>query len=53
MTQFANPLKQYFRQPSVYLRLPSEGQFWPTGTITMPPNKELPVLPMTAIDEIT
>ena len=53
MAQNANPLKQYFRQPSVYLRLPSEGNFWPAGSITMPPNKELPVLPMTAIDEIT
>lgn len=53
MSQSSNPLKQYFRQPSVYLRLPSEGNFWPKGTINMPPNKELPVLPMTAIDEIT
>ena len=53
MSQIANPLKQYFRQPSVYLRLPSEGNFWPSGSINMPPNKELPVLPMTAIDEIT
>ena len=53
MSQSANPLKQYFRQPSVYLRLPSNGNFWPKGAITMPPNQELPVLPMTAIDEIT
>jgi hypothetical protein len=53
MSQSANPLKQYFRQPSVYLRLPSEGRFWPSGSVNMPPNKELPVLPMTAIDEIT
>lgn len=53
MSQNSNPLKQYFRQPAVYLRLPSEGNFWPQGTLNMPPNKELPVLPMTAIDEIT
>jgi hypothetical protein len=53
MSQSANPLKQYFRQPSVYLSLPSEGNFWPAGSINMPPNKQLPVLPMTAIDEIT
>lgn len=53
MPQSANPLKQYFRQPSVYLRLPSDGNFWPKGSIVMPPNHELPVLPMTAIDEIT
>ena len=53
MSQSANPLKQYFRQPSVYLRLPSDGNFWPKGSIDMPANNELPVLPMTAIDEIT
>ena len=53
MSQNANPLKQYFRQPAVYLRLPSDGQFWPQGSLEMPANKELPVLPMTAIDEIT
>ena len=53
MSQNANPLKQYFRQPAVYLNLPSQGQFWPQGSLEMPANKELPVLPMTAIDEIT
>jgi hypothetical protein len=53
MTQSANPLKQYFRQPAIYLQLPSLGEFWPEGSIDLPPNKQLPVLPMTAIDEIT
>jgi rubredoxin len=53
MTQSANPLKQFFRQPVIYLRLPSDGEFWPAGTLTMPANRELPVYPMTAIDEIT
>lgn len=53
MTQSLNPLRQYFRQPAVYLRLPSGGEFWPETAISMPENKELPVLPMTAIDEIT
>lgn len=48
-----NPLRQYFRQPAIYLRLPSGGQYYPPGTIEMPANGELPVLPMTAIDEIT
>lgn len=48
-----NPLKQYFRQPSIYIRLPSNGQFYPPGCLDMPPNNELPVLPMTAVDEIT
>jgi hypothetical protein len=48
-----NPLKQYFRQPAIYVRLPSRGQFYPPGAINMPSNGELPVYPMTAIDEIT
>ena len=48
-----NPLKQYFRRPAVYIRLPSEGKDYADGVIDMPPNEELPVYPMTAIDEIT
>lgn len=53
MSQTANPLKQYFRQPAIYVRLPSNGEFWEEGALNLPHNKELPVLPMTAIDEIT
>ena len=51
--KMTNPLSQYFRQPAIYIRLPSGGEFYPGGTLDMPPNHELPVLPMTAIDEIT
>jgi hypothetical protein len=47
-----NPLQQYFRQPAIYARLPSGGKFYPPGTIELPPNGEIPVYPMTAIDEI-
>jgi hypothetical protein len=53
MPQTANPLKQFFRQPSIYLSLPSGGQHWPATALAMPENRELPVYPMTAIDEIT
>lgn len=53
MTQTANPLRHFFRQPAIYLRLPSGGNFWPDDDLVMPQNRELPVLPMTAIDEIT
>jgi hypothetical protein len=49
----SNPLSQYFRQPSIYIKLPSQGQNYPAGTLIMPANGELPVYPMTAIDEIT
>jgi hypothetical protein len=48
-----NPLTQYFRQPAVYIKLPSNGKYYAEGAIAMPPNQELPVYPMTAIDEIT
>lgn len=48
-----NPLTQYFRQPAIYIKLPSNGDHYPPGTIDMPANGELPVYPMTAVDEIT
>ena len=47
-----NPLRKYFRQPKIYLRLPSKGKFYLPGTIDMPDNGELPVYPMTAKDEL-
>lgn len=53
MSQSNNPLRQYFRQPAIFVRLPSNGRFWANGTLSMPENHELPVLPMTAVDEIT
>ncbi len=53
MNQTANPLRQYFRRPSIYLRLPSGGDFWPPESLNSTQNGELPVFPMTAIDEIT
>ena len=48
-----NPLQRFFRQPAIYIRLSSRPQDWPSGSIDLPANGELPVYPMTAIDEIT
>jgi hypothetical protein len=48
-----NPLKQYFRRPAIYMKLPSGGKMYDASVITIPPNGELAVYPMTAIDEIT
>ncbi len=48
-----NPLKQYFRRPSIYIKLPSGGQSYSTDVIDMPNGGEIPIYPMTAIDEIT
>lgn len=47
-----NPLRQFYRQPQIYIKLPSKGRFYPTGSLEMPPNNELPVFSMTAKDEI-
>ena len=51
--QAVNPLKKYFRQPKLYLKLPSSGSFYPEGTLIKTENGEYPVFPMTAKDEIT
>lgn len=48
-----NPLRQYFRRPSVYLKLPSGGHSYTPDVVDMPETGELPVYPMTAVDEIT
>ena len=40
------------RQPKIYIKLPSGGEFWPKGSIDMPENGELPVFSMTAKDEL-
>ena len=51
--QLSNPLSKYFRQPAIYLKLPSNGKYWPPGSLDLPINEEIPVYPMTARDEIT
>lgn len=48
-----NPLKQYFRRPSVYIKLPSGGAYYDSKVLDVPETGEFPVFPMTAIDEIT
>jgi RNase P subunit RPR2 len=53
MTQTNNPLRRYFRQPAIHVRLPSGGKYYPPGALDLPANGEIPILPMTAIDEIT
>jgi len=49
----SNPLSQYFRQPAVYVQLPSEGKFYPETALQRSENNEYAVLPMTTMDEIT
>lgn len=49
----ANPLSKHFRQPKIYLKLPSGGNFYPQGTISLPESGEIPIFAMTAKDELT
>ena len=53
MMNSSNPLAKHFRQPQIHIKLPSGGQWWPEGSLTMPATKELPVYAMTAKDELT
>ena len=47
-----NPLSSYFRQAKIYLTLPSGGKYYPDDCLDMPESGELPVMPMTAKDEL-
>jgi hypothetical protein len=40
------------RQPKIYIAVPSQGKYWPTGSIDIPENGQLPVFSMTARDEL-
>ena len=51
MTENSNPLNKYFRQPAIYVSLPS-GIDYPPHVVTPSTTGELPVMPMTARDEI-
>lgn len=51
-TQATNPLSKYFRHPQIYLKLPSNGRWWSKDSLDMPPTGELPILAMTAKDEL-
>jgi len=46
-----NPLSKYFRKPAIYVQIPTGGKFNPEIEKTV--LDELPILPMTAIDEIS
>jgi hypothetical protein len=52
MNSSVNPLSSFMRQPKIYIRLPSGGEYWPEGSIEIPETGELPVYSMTAKDEL-
>jgi hypothetical protein len=48
-----NPLQKYYRQPAIYIKLPSGGRYYPKEVFTPTETGEIPILPMTAKDELT
>ena len=48
----ANPLSGYYRQPKIYIRLPSQGNYYPEGSLDVSENGDYPVFAMTAKDEL-
>lgn len=52
MNSTSNPLSKYMRQPKIYIRLPSNGSFWPAESLDIAENGEYPVYSMTAKDEL-
>jgi len=52
MENQVNPLKQYFRKPGIWIKLPSQGNFYKGKLIDFNDMGEIPVYPMTAKDEL-
>lgn len=50
--QNPNPLSSHFRQPAVFLKLPSGGKYYAPDAINLPATGEIGIMPMTAKDEI-
>ena len=47
-----NPLANWYRQPKIYVKLPSDGRFYPQGSLDVSTSGEYPVYAMTAKDEL-
>ena len=47
-----NPLAGWMRQPKIFIRLPSNGEYWPNGSLQSTETGEYPVYSMTAKDEL-
>jgi hypothetical protein len=51
-TAQTNPLASFMRQPKIYIRLPSGGEYWPLGSLVPTETGDIPVYSMTAKDEL-
>ena len=47
-----NPLKSFFRKPGIWIKLPSQGNYYATKPADLNDMGEIPVYPMTAKDEL-
>ena len=47
-----NPLQKYYRQPAIYIKLPSGGRYYAKEVFTPTETGEIPILPMTVKDEL-
>ena len=47
-----NPLQKYYRQPAIYIKLPSGGRYYPKEVFTPTETGEIRILPMTVKDEL-
>jgi len=47
-----NPLQKYYRQPAIYIKLPSGGRYYPREVFTPTETGDIPILPMTVKDEL-
>lgn len=52
MENVSNPLKGYFRKPGIWIKLPSQGQYYAAKPKELNDMGEIPVYPMTARDEL-
>jgi hypothetical protein len=52
MTENANPLKRFYRQPQISIKLPSQEKYYTPDVVLKTATGEHPVLPMTSMDEL-
>ena len=48
----SNPLSKHFRQPVIYLKLPSGGKYYPDGSLEIGASGEIPIYSITIKDEL-
>lgn len=52
MVENTNPLNKYYRQPAIYITLPTKGKYYTAESYQQTQTGEIPVMPMTAKDEM-